>query len=372
MVKRKALLNVQISRGIAASVVVLAHACLFDKRMFHGWLVEGWCGVDFFFVLSGFIIFYANYTDIANPGRLAIYLYKRFVRVFPIYWLYTILVLLANFALSHFLKVHLVSWINLSPKNLVACFTLYPTNAAANVMPIIPPAWTLSYEVCFYAMFGILIALKPRYSFSIFGFWACLCLTGLAFPLHFNNLLLNVLVTPRNLEFLFGGLVAYLVLKPRYRIGEPYLYAILAASICLLAISWANAHEQYRYLKINPALSFGVSFSLIVFSVVQLEKNRERVAGRVKLFFVYLGNASYSIYLVHFLVINVLFSILHKAGLQNSYAKFWIILFVSEAAGCLAYSFVEKPLLRTINGRYLPRFGPATTTLTQSGYATVH
>ncbi|NBQ54213.1 MAG: acyltransferase, partial [Proteobacteria bacterium] len=44
-------------------------------------------GVDFFFVLSGFIILHAHMDDIGRPARLGRYLWRRAVRVYPIYWI---------------------------------------------------------------------------------------------------------------------------------------------------------------------------------------------------------------------------------------------------------------------------------------------
>jgi peptidoglycan/LPS O-acetylase OafA/YrhL len=47
----------------------------------------GRCGVDFFFILSGVVIFMAHSNDLSKPSRIRPFLWKRFRRIYPIYWI---------------------------------------------------------------------------------------------------------------------------------------------------------------------------------------------------------------------------------------------------------------------------------------------
>src|SRR4051794_11170095 len=86
----------QASRALAATSVAAFHLSV-DMGLeryggdaaFREFTRHGFRGVDFFFVLSGFIILFAHAGDIGKPQAWAEYLYRRWVRVFPIYWLYT-------------------------------------------------------------------------------------------------------------------------------------------------------------------------------------------------------------------------------------------------------------------------------------------
>ncbi len=60
-----------------------------------GLFAFGHAGVDFFFVLSGFIILHVHAGDIGRPVRLGHYLQRRFTRVYPFYWVVFLLALLA-------------------------------------------------------------------------------------------------------------------------------------------------------------------------------------------------------------------------------------------------------------------------------------
>jgi len=85
--------SLQVFRGLAALAVVAHHAGL-STEAFVGTLPAsvssllgfGLLGVDFFFVLSGFIIMFAHMGDDRTPATLKRYAFKRLTRIFPAYW----------------------------------------------------------------------------------------------------------------------------------------------------------------------------------------------------------------------------------------------------------------------------------------------
>ena len=86
------LAGIEAGRGIAAIGVVLCHVALIltktsDAQTSVGVFQIGRAGVDFFFVLSGFIIAYAHREDIGCPARLGHYLSRRLFRIMPTYWI---------------------------------------------------------------------------------------------------------------------------------------------------------------------------------------------------------------------------------------------------------------------------------------------
>jgi exopolysaccharide production protein ExoZ len=349
----RTLFGVQIARGIAATMVVLAHAnLLIDSHMFQGWFIEGWCGVDFFFVLSGFIIFYANHHDIGHRPGLPLYLFKRFVRIYPIYWAYSIAAVFVHLALAP--RIHLISWIHLSARTLISCALLYPTNVSANEMPVLPVAWTLSYEVLFYLMFGVLIALKPRIAYPLVAVWSLVSLANVLFEHNFDNLFLNLLFAPRNSEFLLGAVVGWLAIKGSHRIGILILWICMASGLALLAASWTHAH-WFANVPSNNVAGFGAAFALIVFAAVGLEMHGPKGGGRARRLLIYLGDASYSIYLVHFLLIVIANIVLARIGI-HSRPRFLIIVTGCIVAGCLGYRFIERPIMNALNSRFKARF----------------
>ncbi len=368
----KTLLSVQIARGVAASVVVLAHAnLLIAPHLFDGWFITGWSGVDFFFVLSGFIIFYVNHRDIGRPEQLRLYLYKRFIRVYPVYWIYTTATLVLNVCALLVFHHPIISWIKITLPNLARCATLLPTNTAANEMPFVPVAWTLTFEVLFYAMFSVLIGLKRSFSLPVVGLWATACLIQAVIAHPFQSLFLRVLFAPRNSEFIFGAAIAYFNIRSTRLLRPVYLWPIFSCGIILLAWTWSAAHYDAQRILANTAHNFGIAFALIVFAFVGMERQRAFKPGRIRDALVFLGDASYSIYLIHFALIVVAGVAMRRAAFIGPAWQFTLASTVSVAAGCLAYRYLERPLLQALNDQFKGRFSPKVTSLTANPCAPV-
>ena len=84
--------SLQSGRAVAATLVLLFHlgATIASEKYFGiQWFSIpfsfGDSGVDFFFVLSGFIIFYVHKSDLGRPTTLKSYIYKRITRIYPVY-----------------------------------------------------------------------------------------------------------------------------------------------------------------------------------------------------------------------------------------------------------------------------------------------
>lgn len=98
--------SLQMFRGLAAMGVVVHHTAISSDALVSKipiWLITifnyGFLGVDFFFVLSGFIIMHSHFNDDKSIAALKVYVIKRFVRIFPPYWPVSIVLIFAYFVL---------------------------------------------------------------------------------------------------------------------------------------------------------------------------------------------------------------------------------------------------------------------------------
>ena len=214
----------------------------------------GYLGVDFFFVLSGFIIFHST---VGRDRTLRQYAVARFRRVYLPYWPIGIAVALLYLAMP---TAHVWSWL--------PTLTLLPVDA----QPALTVAWTLQHEVLFYLIFALFYysGLLPLGLLV----WALVIICGVP-HLPFKTI---------NLEFLFGIAACLLY---RHKMAHPILMLFAAVPVLL-------------YPFFPDRLLIGAMFALLIAPLAQLE-NEGRFT--VPIWLIVLGAASYSLYLVHYPVV---------------------------------------------------------------------
>jgi exopolysaccharide production protein ExoZ len=344
------LLGVEAGRGIAALLVVLVHASAmlaepkyFGEMPFDGIFRFAHAGVDFFFVLSGFIIYYVHRRDIGVPDRLPGYATKRFVRIYPAYW-----VVCAIFA----------AILVYSPTrerteqdlgNIVTSLTLLP----AMTPPILGVAWSLKHEILFYTLFGLLF-LNRRLGRAALGIWAALIAWNIAVTWvtghpWFGGIAGDLVFRIFNIEFFFGLLVAHLVLNGR--LWHPLALLVLGTLLFFgngLLESW-GPEMPVEYPPRHLAYAAGAALAL--YGLATAEKSgRLRVPAAL----VALGTASYSIYLLHVILIMImqqgLLVLQRFVPLQLELT--FLVVVVATVAICMVFCrLVEQPLLRRMRRR---------------------
>jgi exopolysaccharide production protein ExoZ len=360
---RKKLNLLQGFRGIASLLVLLVHGTALLKQQTHqavlgNWFSFGYTGVDFFFVLSGFIIYYIHHRDIGQPDRWRNFVSKRFWRVYPLYWLVLIPRLLRP-------DTDTSGWI--IPSSLV----LFPYPAP----PIVNVSWTLTYEIFFYFAFSLLIGQSHRWFRGILATW--LAIDAGYWLLHIcgwgrsliEHPVLYFVLSPFHLEFIMGCVAAYGVLNHRWKRSQLMMWTgVILFLGSGLVENWLNSFDLGQvipWFKLTDAnyvtitgryslLFFGLPAMLIILGAAAWESVEEIPLPP---WFVYLGDASFSIYLLHGTVINNIILLCVKFNQQAWLSHFFVqvsLLGVALAGGCLFHQWVEKPLLRIIQKRLLP------------------
>ena len=339
----KTLQSVQFLRGLAVLLVVLFHHGGFIERKYGLTPLPevfraGFSGMMLFFVLSGFIILTAHGGDLGRPSRIGFYVGRRFIRIYPFYWL----VLLAS-----------GGWRVLSGELSLKSLTLNALLFKGTPSLIIPVSWTLAYEVVFYAVF-IAFLVNRRLGLAVFLVWLLL----LAAPLPVQ---LPWLIDPLYGLFMLGMATAWLVgrlsrLDDRRRDGIGWsALALGVAGFMATGYLYHHANLPSDAWPHHPLTltGFGGSSALLLLSSVSASVNQ--ALGKVK-WVCELGNASYAIYLVH-LQFGKLGWNLAKAAKINAWGEpglataslllGWIVLF-SLALGLVIHHRLEAPLLRRL------------------------
>jgi exopolysaccharide production protein ExoZ len=347
-----------VCRGFAALLVLLYHTSQITEKYFGrpydaGLFSFGYAGVDFFFVLSGFIIMYVHGNDFGHRARLTTYLGKRFVRVYPAYWVVT-LPLLAIYAL----RPDLGRGIETSPWSIFSSFLLLP----GREKPILDVAWTLCHEIKFYLIFalGILVGWKVAKRI-FFGIMTVSAAVFLAHPLgrgpDTTSPLFGFIFSPYNLEFAFGCFGAWMLFTAPPR--KPTF--ILAIGLIGFATAAFFQRDTPPLAATYSILMFGFASGLVVLGAAAREI-RAAVAAGNRTYpteplvpakashspFRFLGNASYSIYLTHTVVLSALAKVCVRLEFHEAVGLFGAGAFMAVgalASGCLFHVLVERRLL---------------------------
>jgi exopolysaccharide production protein ExoZ len=353
---KKQLNSLQLYRGIASILVVLHHAnIILDRELKQDGLFNvfhfGWMGVDFFFVLSGFIIFYIHQSDLSHPSQFKSFVRKRCLRIYPFYW-----ILLAIKVLGSLTIERNGSFEGVSLWQFIQVVLLVP-QAGTNLTPFIGVAWTLTYEIFFYAIFSSLILCKPKVYLPLIIAWIAGIILNLVNVLPLNgSILLDFIFNTHNLEFVFGCLAAYIVSTHRYNYKKIWVYLAL---VMLVGAIVNTGYHQFDVAGLSPVIAYGIPFTILIIGSVQFENQTEL---KLPSLLIYLGNASYSIYLTHGLFMNTIAKIYLKTSekfaptLLDRYSIVnpivaTTIVGISIALGCVIHDRIEKPLLKILNNK---------------------
>ncbi len=340
----------EIGRGIASLLVVLHHATL-DAPFFYGstpfdnFFFFGDVGVEFFFVLSGFIIYYIHSSDSPTQPNIQRYILKRLIRVYPIFLFVASLLLIAYLLLPQ--------W---SPKSdiinlefLISSFLLLPSPNP----PLLSVSWTLVHEIFFYMIF-ISIILNKRFGLILFTIWS---IAIVAYNINDNPLPFpySFYLSSLNLQFLLGILVAIIIKSDRILFDKRYAKYILLLGIVAILLNRVNI--DYKYIELGGFITttiYGLACAIIVLALTILPyQNYPNIFWKI---LVLLGVSSYSIYLIHNPIESLLHRIVSRLDLisfLDAKIIFLLIVTIATISGILLHLLIEKPLLSYLRGRFL-------------------
>jgi exopolysaccharide production protein ExoZ len=338
----KTIQSIQYLRAIAALLVVVYHAVT-RAHMHFG---MGAAGVDIFFIISGFIMWKISETE-SDPRR---FLIRRIIRIVPLYWAVTCFIAACAIFLPGKIFPNIVVNLGFFVKSL---FFVPYSNATGDIYPILVPGWTLNFEMAFYLVFAGCLFAPRKWQLPIM---TLVMLTAVLLRVAFasSNPLFVTYTNPIILEFLVGAWLAEGVNRG--------LKLPMAVSVALVVCGGGAliTHEVLR-IELDPLLRavwWGGAAFLIVSGAITLE-----LAGwmpKVPLL-KQLGDASYSIYLLHGLVVAAILLVFRHAAPA---VLIIAVMVTSSVVGYASFRLFERPVGSWLRRRVEEREAPVPQTET--------
>lgn len=338
---------IQLLRGVASMLVVLMHATIninenYSQPLFGNIFTFGGAGVDIFFVLSGFIITYSTKKSLVLTSNFTRFLKRRFVRIFPTYWIVITSLLIIQFVLPSFFTTHY----SFDLTNLLSTYFLLPQHQMVNGV-----SWTLTYELFFYFLFSIAFLVKKNE--TRIGLVAVYVGILLLFPIIYpdaekSTIWINLIAFPMNMEFFMGILAAVCIPKLNARIAVPFI--VSGVFLFVLAAAFSNAGNTILPNTYNRVILFGIPSFFIITGLVKYETTK---VVKMHSVLISLGEASYSLYLIHLPVIIGAIKLFGKLSLHTSNLVVHIfmigVLTLVSIGSILFFKWIERPLIKKLN-----------------------
>lgn len=326
--------SIQALRGISALFIILEHIRFLNCGAF---------GVDIFFAISGFMIMFSTHKNTKH------FLRKRLIRILPLYYLMTI----GTFGLL-LLFPSMFEQSTANPVYLIKSLLFIPFHIGNGIIqPLMRIGWTINCEIFFYLLFAVSMRISHRYRGLICsGFLATLVLLAKTLPYFIPVPLpapLQFYGDYIMLEFVLG-IISYYVAWSLYNLYENERIPQVVSPICLtLAIGIFTVlvftKPTINILSFRRFFLWGIPAMILVLSVF--------LAGlwmKMPKWSVFLGNMSFSIYLIHYYPVMLLD---RKVFDFSTYTPITLLGVLLSIVICLLLAWISFCLIEQKLSKYL-------------------
>ncbi|MGN7934503.1 acyltransferase family protein [Pseudomonas sp. CCNWLW250] len=311
---------IQALRGIAAMMVLLMHARIAVWWAKDLWNIpfisaHGMIGVSLFFCISGFIIAHVVSRSAFEPASFIV---KRVWRIVPIYWIVTTLALIFWWASRFWWR----DVERLGVEGIVKGYLMFPQQG----FPLVNPGWSLEHEVIFYVLAAIVVPFARLVGLfiALIALWVVgRFYTGWDYHLFSYSQI-----------YFAAGIAAYWS-----REVSPKILLSISFVFCLLTV-----FNLYKVIEVSSTIAIMITAlgcSSLIAGLVSMEN---KGLGFPK-WLVSVGDASYSIYIVHWIVLPWVGYVAYRIGGSMELWR-WMAFAVCMLIGFISRKYLEIPLMK--------------------------
>lgn len=344
-------------RFFAFFKVFLLHLPITAFPWFNYLRAGGGIGVQFFFVLSGFLITYIILEEKNRTGQFNLkhFFARRILRIWPLYYLMILVAFLTPVITEQLLHITTSPegytpdwWMSLL---FLENYKIMATGTHPNVSPL-GVMWSLCIEEHFYLVWGLLLYFIPVRRLPVVI--VCSVVIGYVSRLFYDLCNIPALDIFTNIDlFAFGAVPAYLLITRRFATENallriPLAVKLLFTAILLVVVQVCSQYTDDDYAFVTLTTVLGVLFAILIsFTIPQHTRFRigdKNILSR-------LGLYTYGLYLYHTIIISLLSAVYPAMGLSmdtpGGAALFIIIALLATILCSIASYYVyERPFLK--------------------------
>ncbi len=328
--------TIQALRGFAALLVLFFHLTPYLPQFIQPMAHWGFIGVDLFFVISGFVMMLTTENKQGAADSYS-FVKKRMLRIYLGYWPVLLLWIGVLYVLESKVPVYEYTYNGI--------FLL----SGKIDKQWLPVAWSLHFEVLFYLVFSGMVFFLPvakrktgcMFIILLIIFWNAFWLIFHQDTVLAGQQPLQDFITGSGIEFFAGAIIA------RYRHAFTHSWFMLMLLACMIMIGFALGtfyFTPFINVEIVRAFSFGLTSIALLIAAIIYEKNIKH-----KLYFLEkIGDISYSLYLIHTILIFIIVFITENYPLSKTDHNLLMMSMplVIIALSALWYYCIEQPLYR--------------------------
>lgn len=340
--------EIQMLRFLAAAMVLFSHLQhevldrpFLDTRGFLPFEPLLWAGgVDIFFVISGFIMYYLSHNRFGREGESRQFILRRLIRIAPPYWACTLAMLLALMLFKDKIQ-HSTT----SVEQVIGSFLFIPLpDPYGFFYPVLLLGWTLNFEMLFYVIFAVGLCFSRTTGMVVI--LAVLAAFGL--PQYFVRIETAPFAfwcNPIVFEFLFGIGLAHLRLSG-FRVSPIAGWALFVLGVALMV-----ALRMQDLVSLGPLRPFSVGLPALIACAgpALIREPAGFRQGPMVRTLVLGGDASYALYLTHPFSINLVALAMPHLGVTEPWVYVLVGSIAAVSAGLIAHLLLEKPVTNWLN-----------------------
>jgi peptidoglycan/LPS O-acetylase OafA/YrhL len=321
--------------------------------LYHVVLKEGYIGVSFFFILSGFIITY-TYKDkfLNNTITFKNFIIARIARLYPLHFLTLLIAIPLTFKE---LFINNQEWIKKLFANIFLIQSFF--NDTGYFHSFNGLSWSISDEMFFYIMFPFLILIIFRKNISFISnsliiivlFLIVIYLMDIPHPADYHRVFFIFPIT-RLADFCVGIILCKIYLSvdlSNSRLNFSWLEGSVLITFFLFLACRNFIELKYRY-----SVYYWLPMGLMIFVFAYQKGGISKILS--KQFFVTLGEISFGFYLYHLLVYNYFCALNSRfLHMQSSIGITIVCLIATLIISYLSYFYYEKPLNQWLKKKML-------------------